>query len=672
MGNQRHKHLFQPIKIGNVLFKNRLCASPQGYPGLTGNGYLTEEAAHFYEKKALGGFASVTVGNFMIDGKDGRSHPFMMRGDDLLGKTNLTRVSTGITRHGAIASAEFVHAGKNTNIALNPDNKGYVLGPSDCIRPDGVEVRAMTEEQIEAVIGKYVLASLFARRCGFGMITLHGGHGWQFSQFISPRDNKRTDRWGGSIENRMRFPLAVIEAIRKAIGNTMPIEYRMSVAEFLPDGYDEEIGLKIAQMLDGKVDLINASVGHHEVDSSSMITMPSMFLPDGCNVRYAEMVKKVVNTPVSAVGALTDPQMMEEIIASGKADMIAIGRQVLADPDLPIKTRLGKADEISPCIRCFNCFSSSTVGGICYCAVNPEIGREESSMHQSPARYKKTVLVVGGGVGGMQAAITAEQRGHRVILCEKADRLGGVLLCEEKIPFKANLKRYLKSQEAKIDHSSIELHLKTEITPETAKSFKPDVIISAIGARPIIPQIKRINGENVFGAEDVYYHPEIVGEKAVIIGGGLVGLELGLYLAQNSHDVTVVEMADRTIATPPKITGVSNRISGVMDVPAGYPLVHGVALKEELKKYPNMQICTSTNVLEVTGEGLSVEDEKGVRTIKCDTIIYSVGQKPLTDIAIQFNDCAAEVHLLGDCLVPKNIYVATSAAYQIATDIGRF
>lgn len=265
-----------------------------------------------------------------------------------------------------------------------------------------MKVRAMTEEQIEKMIQRYVDAALFARQCGFGMITLHGGHGWQMHQFISPRDNKRKDRWGGSVENRMRFPLAVIEAIRKNIGYGVPIEFRMSAAEFLPDGYELDEGIAIAKALDKKVDLLHISVGHHEIDAATMRTHPTMFLDDGCNVKYAEAIKKHVDTPVATVGALTNPEMMEEIIASGKVDIVSLGRQSLADPDLPVKARMRKEEEVMPCIRCFNCFSNSTIDGVFYCAVNPEIGREQASMYQTRPLYKKTVLIAGGGIGGMK------------------------------------------------------------------------------------------------------------------------------------------------------------------------------------------------------------------------------------------------------------------------------
>jgi 2,4-dienoyl-CoA reductase-like NADH-dependent reductase (Old Yellow Enzyme family)/thioredoxin reductase len=675
MHELKYKHLFEPIQIGKNLYRNRVFASPQDYALLTAEKFLPEEAAYFYERKALGGFASVCVGDMMVDSHycSGRSHLFQMRGSDILGKVHLPRVSTAINRHGAIPAIELTSAGVNANVDLIPDFKGFVYGLTDGVRHDGVEVRAMNDEQIEDMIEAYANSAAIAKQCGFGMITVHGGHGWQIAQFISPTENKRTDKWGGSIENRMRFPLAVVDAIRRKIGNAIPIDFRMSASEYLPYGYDIDEGVKIAEMLDGKVDIIHVSAGHHEIDAAFMGSHPPMFRDDGPNVWYAAEIKRHVKTPVATVGALTNPDMMEDIIASGKADIIVCGRQTLADPDLPLKARTGRENEITPCIRCFHCFSSNITGGGFYCAVNPEIGREQASMTAIPAYSKKTVLVAGGGVGGMQAALTAAKRGHKVILCEKTDRLGGALLCEEKIPFKANLSKYLERQAQKVKNcKDIELHLNTEVTPEVARSFNPDVIIAALGARPMIPPIKGMDGKNVVGAEQVYYNPEIVGKSAVIMGGGLVGLELGIFLAQNGRKVTVVEMFPTTIASAPQAGAVSEALSGHTDVmPLGHPFFQGMAIREEMKKLPDMEIQVSTKALEVTDKGLVVEDKNGTRLVAADTVIYAIGQSPMRKEGIALHDCAPEFYQIGDCLTSKNVYEATSVAYQIATDIGR-
>ncbi|MDR2089401.1 MAG: 2-enoate reductase, partial [Clostridiales Family XIII bacterium] len=309
MGALKYKRIFEPIRLGQTLFRNRIFSSPQDIYQLTSENFLNEDATAFYEMKALGGFASVCLGDFMIDSRSGHSHPFQLRGDDIRGRTSLTRTANAIARHNAVAAVELNHAGKNGNIM--GAREGFIYGPVDALRADGVEIRAMDEAWIEHLIECYAGAAGFAKQCGFGMITIHAGHGWLPAQFLSPRDNRRRDRWGGSLENRMRFTLAVIDAVRRAIGPAMPIEIRISAVECVPGGYDSDEGLAIAKALDGKVDLLHISAGHHEDDAASMVSHPTMFAPDGVNVKYAAEIKKHVKTPVATVGALCDPAQLE-------------------------------------------------------------------------------------------------------------------------------------------------------------------------------------------------------------------------------------------------------------------------------------------------------------------------------------------------------------------------
>ncbi|MBR4702404.1 MAG: FAD-dependent oxidoreductase [Oscillospiraceae bacterium] len=667
MAASDYPHLFSPIVLGKQFFKHRIFASPQDNPQLDANKFLTRDAMAFYERKAQGGFASVCVGDYMVDSRAGHSHPFQLRGDDVRGKASMFRTAMGITKHGAVAAAELNHAGANSNMW---EREGFVYGFADGLRADGVEVRAFDDAWLERLIACFADAAAYARQVGFQMITLHGGHGWCLNQFMSPRENTRRDKWGGSLENRMRFPLAVIEAVRKRIGNAMPIEIRLSGAEWVPGGYDADECVAIAKALDGKVDLLHISAGHHEDDVASMRTHPTMFLEDGCNTFYAAEVKKHVKTPVATVGALTDVRMMEELIASGKTDIVELGRQSLADPDLPLKAQTGREEDITRCMRCFTCFSNSTLGGIFYCSVNPEIGNELETMFDTPPREKKKVLVAGGGIGGMQAALTLSRRGHEVILCEKTGRLGGVLRCECNIPFKKPLENYLDLQEKRIARAGIEVRLNTAVTPELASALRPDVIVAALGSRPVKPPVKNIDAGNVVGAEEVYYNPEKAGQKCVILGGGLVGLELGVFLAgYKGREVDVIEMLPTTLASDPG-GGTSERM-GSVGMAAGDALVQGVALRVKLGELPNMRVHTSTRALEVTENGLLVSGPEGEYEIEADTVIYAAGQRPLREDALALRDCAPEFHMLGDCVAPKNIVAATQAAFQLARDIGR-
>ena len=671
MSASKYPHLLTPITLGKTLFKHRIFASPQDNPQLDADHFLTRDAMAFYERKAMGGFASVCVGDVMVDSLAGHSHPFQLRGDDVRAKASLFRTANAITRHGAVAAAELNHAGVNGNMW---EKEGFVYGFSDGLRADGVEIRAFDDAWVERLIGCFADTAAFMRQVGFGMITIHAGHGWCLSQFLSPRENTRSDKWGGSLENRLRFPLAVVEAVRRRVGNAMPIEVRLSGDEWVPGGYGIEECIEFARALDGKVDLLHISAGHHEIDAASMRTHPTMFLEDGCNVMYAAEVKKHVKTPVATVGALTDPAMMEEIIASGQADIVMLGRQSLADPDLPKKVMTSREDDINKCMRCFTCFSNSTLGGIFYCASNPEIGNELDCMHDTPPRETKEVLVAGGGIGGMQAALTLAARGHKVTLCEKGSELGGVLRCERNIPFKKKLEDYLDLQARRVGRADIRLLLNTEVTPALIAREKPQVLIAALGSRPVKPPVKNIDSANVLGAEEVYLQPEKAGERCVILGGGLVGLELGVFLADSmGRQVTVVEMLPSTLASE-KDGGTSGRMDDV-GMAAGEALVQGVALSEKLKTLPNMSILCSTRALEVTPEGLKVAGPGGEALLPADTVIYAAGQRPLREeagvLAAAAAEIGAEFYQLGDCVTPKNILAATQTAYHIAKDIGR-
>jgi 2,4-dienoyl-CoA reductase-like NADH-dependent reductase (Old Yellow Enzyme family)/thioredoxin reductase len=649
----KYPKLFEPIKIGGTLFRNRLSSSPQGYYNVAPDLFPNDDMVGFYETKAMGGFATVCVGDCIVDWKRGRHYDWLLPMDDPKMLPGLSKLTSAISRHGAIPSAELSHAGMYAQASFAAG--APLLGPVDMENKYG-PVRAMTEEEILQVIDAYGKAAAFAKQCGFGMVTIHGGHGWLIPQFWSRQINTRKDRWGGSFENRMRLPLAIVDSVRKAVGRDFPIEFRMSGSETNPEGYDIDEGVEFAKALDGKVDLIHVSTGNHEVLSATIITHPSMFLPDGVNLKYAAEIKKHVKTPVATVGGFTDPAHMEEVIASGQADVIALGRQTMADPELPNKARSGRDDEITKCMRCSACFGSVGAHRIFYCAVNPVIGHENEARYLPPAREVKKVLVVGGGVAGMQAALTAAQRGHSVILCEKGPQLGGVLLCEDQLPFKQKLKAYLEHQAHMLSKAAVDIRLNTTVTPEYARKLRPDVIIAALGARPVVPAIKGIKAadgslaSNVLGAEEVYVHPEMAGQKLVILGGGLVGIELGLYMAGLGRQVTIVEMLPQLSVDP-------------------YSM-HTLALFEEIDKR-GLKIHTSTAATEITPAGVMVSGPEGDRLLEADTVIYAVGQKPLREEALALSDCAGEFYQIGDCVTPKNILSATQAAWTVARDIGR-
>lgn len=659
MYKMKYPNLFKPLKLGNITLRNRIISAPQGFLHLDAESLPTQAAAAFYEEKARGGAAVVTVGEGYVDAVHGIDIPkgIHLDTDDCIG--GLSLLADAINKHGAVASMELQHAGMYASESYVNGNQIYAPvermgeGTKAGARLHGVLIPEMPEKVILDTIEKFAEAALRCKKAGFGMVLVHGGHGWLLNQMMSPVINTRTDKWGGSLENRMRMPIAVCDRIKEMCGKNFLIDFRFSVADVCnPGGYTQDDGIEMARMIDGHVDLIHCSVGNHEVEESFVIVHPSMFLEDACNLKYAREVKKHVKTPVVAVGAFSDPQFMEDTLAEGTVDAIAMARGLIADPDFPLKARQGKDDDINRCLRCYQCFSGLLDTRQFCCAINPIIGRELENKFGTTAYNRKKVLIAGGGIGGMEAALEAAKRGHEVIVAEKTGKLGGVLLCEAKVSFKKNLDIYLSLQAKRVmEHPGITVHLNTEATKEFAEKIAPDVIIAALGARPIVPGfIPGYDKENVICAEEVYYDISKAGKKVVILGGGLVGCELGIHLAINGREVTIIEMA----AAP--------NFSGNM--------LHGEAVTAQIRIH-GILLMTDTKAVEIKDSGITVNSPGGESFIEADTVIYAVGQRtPVNEVeALRF--CAPEFYSIGDCNMPANIAKATKEGYYAARDIGR-
>jgi NADPH-dependent 2,4-dienoyl-CoA reductase/sulfur reductase-like enzyme len=489
--------------------------------------------------------------------------------------------------------------------------------------------------------------------CGFGMVTVHAGHGWLLSQFVSSKVNTRRDRWGGSLENRTRFPIAICEAIKRVCGGGFPVEVRVSGTEVTPRGYDLDEGIAICGSLaaSGFVDLIHVSAGHHEYPEVFCVTHPSLFAEDSCNAVYAEAVKKQIGgkAKTATVGAHSNPEILEEIVASGKADVIQMARALLADPDLPNKTRAGRDEELRPCLRCLSCFSGLLTGGQIYCAVNPEIGHElEYAYSDKKAAASKNVLIAGGGIGGMQAALTAAGRGHRVTLCEKSGELGGAVRVEKNVPFKGKIEKYIEYQTRQIaKQPNIEVLLNTCVTKEYISALpedkKPDAIIAAFGAEEAVPPIAGLDGART--ASEIYANPDLAQGKTVILGGGLVGAELGIYLAGAGREVTIIE------ALPA--------------LNSGGNILHQFAINGEVARL-GIEVLTDTRVLSVENGAVTVMSGGGSEQIAADTVVNALGQTPKSAESYALRESAPEFYVIGDAVRPSNITNATATAYGAA------
>ena len=640
MSVQKFPHLFSPLQVGGALFRNRVFAAPTGASYLDSDGFLMPEVGAYYERKAIGGAAAVTISG------GGVSKRGMAYGGGMIAYANprslafYNYVTNSISRHGSMASLELQHGGVHATQAA--DLGIQIYGPVEC---DYRQYHAlgMTEEILAETIDDFVAGARYAKKAGFGMVTIHGGHGWLIHQFLSPGTNTRTDRWGGSVENRLRLPREICRAIKKAVPGLV-VELRISGAEGTPDGYDIDEGIRIAQGLDGYPDILHVSAG----SSAFTVTHPSMFDPDGVNVRYAAAIKPhMKQSRVATVGALSDPALLEEIIASGQADIVEMARGLIADPDLPNKARVGKDCDVDRCIRCYHCFSDVMSAGQFSCTLNPEIGREEEYSTQPRAAEKKKVLVVGGGVAGMQAALTAARRGHEVTLCEQSDRLGGVLNCEAQVPFKKHLSEYLQRQAARLADAGVTIRLNHALTPAEAEAMGADVLIAALGADPAKLPIP--GAETAVDVTAAFAGPEKLGNKVLILGGGLAGAELGVYLAGLGRQVELVEMG-------------KGMNFGTNDL-------HGMAVMEQLRKL-GVPLHAETRAVAIEGGLVRCQGPQGEQTYTADTVVNAAGRQGRQAAAAAFALCAPVFYPIGDCLAAGTVYEANRLGYNVAMDIG--
>ena len=536
-------HLSSPIQIGRVTFRNRMFSAPMGGTDITNDGCIGPKSTAFYELRGKGGAAAVTVSECMVHPETDGSHAYHLDTAILNSLASATYTADAISRHGAVPSLELSHSGMYAGTYMTDKSRQHSMhqwGACDTVRPDGVPVKALTEEMLQDIVASYGKTAALAKRAGFQMLMIHGGHGWLINQFLSPYFNKRTDKYGGSLENRCRLAVEVLKAVRDAVGPGFPIEFRMSGSELFEGGYDLEEGVRIAQTIEPYVDLIHVSAGTYQRGFGD--THPSMFKEHGCNVYLAAEIKKHVSIPVATIGGLNDPAQMEEIIASGKADIVYMARALLADPFLPRKVMENRENEIVKCLRCFTCMAERAATSTRRCTVNPLIGREIEGCEIQPAPVKKKVLVAGGGPGGLYAAYTAARRGHKVILCEKEAELGGILKSEQALPFKREMYELSNTYALFARNAGVEIRTSVEVTPEYVEKEAPDALIIAVGSQPLVPPIKGLDGDNVIIVNNYYLEKEKVTDQVVVFGGGLAGCECAIHLGQEGKQVHLVEM----------------------------------------------------------------------------------------------------------------------------------
>lgn len=646
---RKFPHLSSPITIGRVTFRNRMFSAPMGGTDITNDGCIGPKSTAFYELRGKGGAGAVTVSECMVHPKTDGSHAYHLDTSILNSLASAAYTADAIRRHGAIPSIELSHSGMYAGTYMTDKSRQHDMnqwGPSDTVRPDGVPVKALTKEMLAEITAAYGNVAGLAKCAGFEMLMIHGGHGWLLNQFFSPYFNKRTDEYGGSLENRCRLAVEVLKAVREAVGPGFPIEFRLSGSELFDGGYDLEEGARIAQQIEPYIDLLHVSAGTYQRGFGD--THPSMFKEHGCNVYLAAEIKKHVSVPVATIGGLNDPRQMEKIIADGKADIVYMARALLADPFLPRKVMANKDEDIVKCLRCFTCMAERAATSTRRCTVNPIIGRELEGCEVPKAPESKKVVVVGGGPGGLKAAHTAALRGHQVILMEKESELGGILKSEQALPFKREMYELSLTFAKQCREAGVEIRLNTEATKELVESESPDAVIIAAGSRPLVLPIPGIDRENVTIVNNYYLEKEKVGDEVVVLGGGLAGCEAAIHLAQKGKKVTIVEMRDELAPD-----------ANVRHRPLLLKQIEGLA-----------EVRAGLKGMEVTAQGVVCEDREGQRhLVKGSSVICALGQRARTDVAEALRDTAPYVAVIGDCAKVSTITNAVYQGYHAALDI---
>ena len=648
--NSKYKHIFTPIKIGSVEIPNRIVMPSMGTNFAEADGSVGQRLINYYAARARGGVGLITVETTATTSIGGRMIGACVTLYDGRFVPALRELTDRVHSHGAKISIQLNHAGRQ---AILEANGGTIpVAPSSipcpfCSQIDvGVVPRELTEEEIKEIIQNFGLAALRAKIAGFDAVEVHGAHGYLISQFLSPLTNHRKDAYGGSFEKRMVFVLEVVQEIKRKAGNDFPIIFRLNAEDAIEGGLTiddtKEIAIKMEQ---AGVNAISVSSGMYPTLHKCLAPL---YYPPAFLIPLATEIKNAVKVPIIGVGRIPNLALAESLVFNGRVDLVAMGRALIAEPDLVNKSKNGQEEDIRPCIYCNFCCMDRLLSFMqVRCAVNAEAGREfEYSLKKTSV--PKKVLVIGGGPGGMEAARVAALRGHKVTLVDKEGRLGGQLLVSSIPSFKESHRRLIDYLSLQVKKTGVKVKLGTEVSADDILRLNHDVVILATGASHYIPP--NISGaDNGVTAIDVLKGKKKVGETVIMCGGGLIGCETALHLVQQGKKVTIVEMLDD--------------VAGDMDFYSKNVLV------EKLKE-AKVRVITSGKISEVTPQGVIFEDKEGKKqTLKADTVVLALGLSPNRGLVDRLDGKLKEMYVIGDCVKPGRVHNAIQEAAHIAREI---
>ena len=648
--SKAYPHVFSPLKVGNITLKNRIQFSPMVSCLSSERGEVTNDYVEFLGMQARTGAGLVTIGATSVDdetGTDFRGELRITSDDNIAG---LKRIADEVHRYGAKVSVEMCHAGRGAAPYLL---RGEAIAPTPIPTDHGPRyIREMDQRDIDHIVHQYADCAKRLKTAGFDMVMIHCAHGNLIAQFLSPYTNKRNDYYGGSFENRIRFPMEVIKAVREAVGPDFALEMRISGDEVAKEGMRIDDTLEFLKIAQDYVDLIHVSRGLIVEDKYSFYVIPPYYHPYCHNTDLAEKAKAVLHVPIATVGSIKTIEQAEKIIASGKSDLVAMARQLMADPDTIKKARRDESNTTRPCLRCMEgCARNVAAGTPVRCAINPTVGREIKYAEIRPANKRKKVMVVGGGAAGMMAVQILTQRGHDVTLYEKSASLGGQLSEICALPFKDDLRQYKDWDINTTMSCGAKIVLGTTVTKELVEREDPDALFIAAGASLFQPNIPGIDGKNVHDVISVDNGRAQVGNNVIVCGGGLSGLECALALAMKDKEVTVVDMIPAS------------------DFGKDMFVFNYNMLMMLLKKH-NVKFVGSSKVEKITDEGIEVIDKNWKRDVLlADSVVTAFGMKSNSSVVEELGDIIAETYIIGDCDSVKDINHANTAAFDYAVEV---